>query len=449
MAKLWRYRLSCALKGTTGAYRSCASHLVAGAFLPLVERDLRLLAVGMAIRTFGAALYNPFLALFLYAILHVGYLEIGVIFVGVGLVQLPFGLLGGLWTDRVGRRRLILLGLATEAIFTAALAYAFDIRSLVLAILVAIVAGCILSATGPAYSAYIADWAKGSERTRGFTWYRISFNAGYAAGVALGGTLVAFIGFTGAVTAASLIIAGAMVFVLALLHPSPYDLRLRERVPRPLSVAHPEPTGRTLRASFSMLARDRVALLVASAFALVWVTAGQWNVTYALFVHNKLGISYSILGIGLALNGVIVVVGQSFTTEHVLGLRHTTIAIAGGLLYVVAFLLLGFSALWLLFPTGIFFLSVLILTFGENLGSIPTSTLPSNLAPAGEIGAYNGAFNTFLGAAALAAIFFGGAVLSAVPNPLWEWVLLVLPAIPGVVLLRLAARRIPLKVDLA
>ena len=73
------------------------------AFRGLVERDLRLLAVGMAIRTFGAALYNPFLALFLYAILHVGYLEIGIIFVGIGVVQLPFGLVGGLWTDRVGR----------------------------------------------------------------------------------------------------------------------------------------------------------------------------------------------------------------------------------------------------------------------------------------------------------------------------------------------------------
>jgi MFS family permease len=414
-----------------------------------VERDLRLLAVGVAIRTFGAALYNPFLALFLYAILHVGYLDIGIIFVGVGAVQLPFGLVGGLWTDRVGRRRLIVLGLATEAVFTGALAYAFDVRSLALAIAVATVAGCILSATGPAYSAYIADWSKGSARTRGFTWYRISFNAGYAAGVALGGTLVAFIGFTGAVTAAALLIAAAMVFVLALLHPSPYDIALRDHAPPSPRSAPSAPAPRSLRGSFSLLARDRVALLVASAFALVWVTAGQWNVTFALFVHNKLGISYSILGIGLALNGLVVVLGQSFTTERVLGFRHTSIAIAGGLLYVVAYLLLGVSALWLLFPTGIFFVSVLVLTFGENLASIPTSTLPSNLAPAGEIGAYNGAFNTFLGAAGLAAIFFGGAILSAVPNPLWEWVLLVLPAIPGVVLIRLAARRIPLSTDRA
>jgi MFS family permease len=403
----------------------------------------------MAIRTFGAALYNPFLALFLYAILHVGYLEIGIIFVATGAVQLPFGLLGGLWTDRAGRRRLILLGLATEAIFTAGLAYAFDIRSLALAIGIAVVAGCILSATGPAYSAYIADWAEGSARTLGFTWYRISFNAGFAAGVALGGILVAFIGFTGAIVAASIIIAGAMVFVLVLLNPSPFDVKLREGKVHPAPTSVPKPKGRSLRESFSLLAHDRPALVVASGFALVWLTATQWNVTFSLFVHNKLGISYAILGIGLALNGLVVVFGQSFTTHRVLGHRHTTIAILGGALYVVAYLLLGISALWMLLPTAIFLASVLILTFGENLSSIPASTLPSNLAPPGEVGSYNGAFNTFLGAAGLAAIFFGGAVLQAIPNPLWEWVLLVLPAFPGFVLIRIAARRIPIHLDRA
>ena len=49
---------------------------------------------------------------------------------------------------------------------------------------------CNVATTGAAFPAYIADWESGSERTRGFTWYHISFNAGFAAGVALGGILV-------------------------------------------------------------------------------------------------------------------------------------------------------------------------------------------------------------------------------------------------------------------
>ncbi|MFZ0890791.1 MAG: MFS transporter [Thermoplasmata archaeon] len=414
-----------------------------------MERNLQLLFIGIGIRSFGAALYNPFLALFLFSVLHVGYFEIGVIFVGVGAVQLPFGLVGGLWTDRVGRRKLMILGLATEALLTASLAYAFDIRSLALAIAVAAVGGAILAATAAAYSAYIADWATGSTRTRAFTWFRITYNGGFSAGVSLGGILVEYIGFTGAVLTASIIIAGATGFVLALLRPSPFDLTLRERSKQRAKTVDSNDGSRSLRESFAILSRDRVALLVATAFALLWVTAGQWNVTFSLFSHNKLGISYSLLGIGLALNGLVVVFGQSFTTESLLGRRHTSIAIAGGLLYAAAYLLLGVSALWLLFPTGIFLVVVFVLTIGENVGTIPVTTLPSNLAPKGEVGAYNGAFNTFLSASSLAAIFFGGAILAAVPNPLWEWVLLILPTIPGVLLLKLAARRIPTEIDRA
>jgi MFS family permease len=413
-----------------------------------MERNLRLLTIGFAIRTFGAAIYNPFLALFLYAILHVSYLEIGIIIVGLGLVQLPFGLVGGLWTDRVGRHRLIMLSLAVETVTTGALAYGFDIRSLALCIAVAAVGGSVISATGAAFSSYIADLTKGSERTLGFTWYRIGFNAGFAAGVAVGGTLVAFVGFVDAVVVAAVIIGVAGTFVLVTLAPSPYDLALREgRAPVPdAPTSGPQ---RSFRESFRLLAGDRVALLTLFALGLVALTADQWNVTFSLFVHNKLGISYGILGIGLAMNGLVVVFGQSFTTHRVLGVRHTSIAILGGIFYAVAFLVLGIAALWMIVPVVLFFVATVVLTFGENLESIPQATLPSNLAPAGEVGAYNGAFNMAWGAASMGATFFGGAVLQTIGNPLLEWGLLVIPAIPGMILLRVAARRIPSGIDRA
>lgn len=414
-----------------------------------MDRNIRLLAAGFGIRSVGAALYNPFLALFLYSVMRVGYLEIGVIFVGVGAIQLPFGLAGGLWTDRVGRRKLIVLGLATEAVLTAALAYAFDIRSLGLAIAVAAVGGSILAATGAAYSAYVADWSTGSERTRAFTWYRISYNAGFAVGVSLGGILVEYIGFTGALLVAALLIGSATAFVSVVIGPSPFDVKLRARKASPGDLSTPREGGASVRQSLSILSRDRIALLVATGFAFAWLTSNQWNVTFSLFAHNKLGIAYSLLGIGFALNGAIVVIGQSFTTETLIGHRHTTIAILGTVLYVAGFLLLGVAALWMLLPGVLFLVAVTVVTVGENCQAIPGTTLPSNLAPAGEVGAYNGAFNTFMSAASLAAIFFGGAVLSAIPNPLWEWIVLTLPAIPAVILLRFSARRIPPELDRA
>jgi len=416
-----------------------------------MNRNIRLLGIGVGVRMLGNAIYGPFLALFLVNVLHVGYVEVGLLIVGIGLVQLPFNFLGGLLTDRWGRRNLILVGLAAEAATTAGLAYAFSIESLTAAVAAALVGGIVTTVAGPATSAYIADFADGSERTRGFTFYRIGFNAGYSAGVTLGGLLISVIGFAGAVAVAAAIVAGGAVFLALTLDPAPGDLA--RTAPRPApgvpGAAAPEPPPRTMRASLRLLGKDTAALELLVAFALGGVVVGQWAITFPLFVHNVLGISYSLLGIGLALNGLVVVFGQQPTTERVLGRRHTSIAIAGILLYVVAFLGLGLAGLFVIVPTVVFFVAVVVLTFGENLVTIPAATLPSNLAPPGEVGSYNGMFGAAVGAGSILAILAGSLVLAATTNPLLIWVFLVLPAVPCLLLFRHAAARLSPAADRA
>jgi MFS family permease len=415
-----------------------------------MDRNLKLLTLGVGVRTFGAALFYPFLALFLYSILHLGYFEIGVLIVAVGLVQMPFGLLGGLLADRVGRRRLILLGLAAESAASFGLAYGFSIRSLAVAVVAATLGGIITSAAGAAYSAYIADYAAGSDRTRAFTWYRIGFNAGFSAGVGLGGTLVALLGFPVAVAIAAVIIGVAAALLAALLRPSPYDTKLAAGLAaRALTSAPQAARGRSLGQSLRIMARDRVAIEVAVAFLFASLVYGQWSVIFPLFVHNVMGISYGLLGAGLALNGLIVVVGQAPTTEAAIGWRHTSLGILAAVLIAASYLLLGVAGLFVLLPVAAFLAAVVVLTIGENVGAIPSSTLPSNIAPPEEIGAYNGAIGMFMGLGGLSATLVGGAVLSVTANPLLIWVLLASPSIPAVILFRLAARHIPGQADRA
>ena len=407
-----------------------------------MDRNLRLLGVGVAVRMLGNALYNPFLALFLVNVLHLGYFEVGAIIAAVGVVLLPFNLLGGLLTDRFGRRRLILLGLAGEAATAGGLAYAFAVLSLTGAIAAALAGGIITSLAGPASSAYIADFAQGPERTRGFTFYRIGFNAGYSAGVTIGGLLIASIGFAGAVGVAAVIIASAAGFLTLTLAPSPQDLELRRSSSSPLPTASPAPPTPGMRASFRLLARDRTALELLLAFALAVLVAGQWAVTFPLYVHNVLGIPYALLGTGLALNGLVVVFGQTATTESVLGRRHTSIAALGLGLYAISFVGLGAAGLFAVFPTAVFFVAVVVLTIGENLITIPQATLPSNIAPHGEIGSYNGAFAMVGGAGFIVSVLLGGAVLGLTSNPLLIWLVLVAPVVPALILLRHAAGRL-------
>ena len=409
-----------------------------------VNRNIQLLAFGVGIRMLGNALYGPFIALYLHNVLALGYVEIGLIIVFIGSIQIPFGVLGGLVSDRFSRKNLMLLGLACEALATGLLAYAFSIESLALAITAAIVGGSISSIAGPAFAAYIADFGEGSDRTRGFTLYRIGFNAGYAAGVALGGLFISVIGFAGGVAIAAIIIAGATAVLYFMLEPSPRDRARAAAEPSgPLGAPQPAGRSRSFGESLRILAKDRVALEVAVAFALAAFVAAQWAIIFPLYVHNVLGVSYALLGAGLSLNGLVVVFGQSATTESMIGRRHTSIGILGLALYGIAFVGLGAAGLWNVFPVVVFFVAVVVLTLGENLVAIPNSTLPSNLAPREEVGSYNGAIGAFMAVGGILATLAGGVVLALVSNPLEIWVVLIAPAVPAIILLRHAGGRIP------
>ena len=104
---------------------------------------------------------------------------------------------------------------------------------------------------------------------------------------------------------------------------------------------------------------------------------------------------------------------------------------------MAGFLILATVALAPSLVLGVFFAAVIVLTMGENVLSIPTSTLPSNLAPPTEVGAYNGAFYAISGVGQVVAPTLGGLVLAGTSNPILTWGLLCLPAIPALLLLRL------------
>jgi MFS family permease len=409
-----------------------------------MDRRLLVLATGAGIRTFGAALYGPFLALFLLNAIHLSYLEVGAVVAGVGAVQIPVSYLAGLLADRYGRRRILVGGLAGEAVFTAGLAYACSVLSFPGAVLCALAGGISATMTVPAVFALIADLAEGSARTRGFTSYRVGLNVGYAAGTGLGGGLITLLGFAGAVGVAAGLVGGAAVFLGVVL---PRGAGLGGQA-LPAATA-PGLPRRTFAESFRILRRDRAALELLLAVLLAALVVGQWQTTFPLFVHNGLGIPYSVLGLGLALNGVIVVLGQSATTEAVLGRRLTSIMVGGMGLYVLGFLGLGLAGALGFAPVAVFFAAVGVLTLGENLTSIPQTTLPSNIAPPQEVGSYNGAFNAVAGVGILLAVFVGASVLGIVSNPLELWLLLMLPAIPSALLFGDAARRLAPSADRA
>lgn len=113
--------------------------------------------------------------------MHVGLLT------GVyALMQLVFAPLWGSLSDRIGRKPLLLAGIAGYAVAQALFGIA---SSLWLLYAARIVGGILSSATLPAASAYVADRTGTENRNRGMAWLGTAASLGVVVGPALGGTL--------------------------------------------------------------------------------------------------------------------------------------------------------------------------------------------------------------------------------------------------------------------
>ena len=114
-------------------------------------------------------------------VLHVGMLT------GVyALMQLIFAPLWGRWSDRIGRRPLILIGIAgyvsAQVLFGLA-------TTLWLLYAARILGGVLSAATLPVSAAYVADMTTDKERGRGMAWLGTAVSLGVVVGPALGGML--------------------------------------------------------------------------------------------------------------------------------------------------------------------------------------------------------------------------------------------------------------------
>lgn len=405
-----------------------------------MNKNIRLLGFGAGVRLFGAAMVYPYISLYLFNVLSIGYEEIGILLLLISIIPLAVSPFGGLIADRAGRRRIFLVSLGGEACSILLVGESMLVSWLPGVFLGGIAAGVCGSIAGPAVSAYVADFAVGSDRSRAFTWLRIGFNGGFTVGVALGSVLIGILGYANTGIVSSGILAAGVLFLYLLLDPSPYDLARQGLDPEPERVQRPGPGS--VRESVKILAKDRKFLVLCLASTLSGFVYGHWGTTFPLFVNTVLKVPLWTLGLALALNGAIVIFGQTLTTKMMIGRRHTTAAVLGTGLFAISFIVLGgvslFAPLYLVAVFGF----VVILTIGENLGSIPSMTLPSNMAPSSELGSYNGAYSMLSGLGGNFSPALGGLILASIPNTLLIWAILALPAIPAVLLYRWLGNRV-------
>ena len=113
--------------------------------------------------------------------------QVGLLTGVLPLMQLVAAPLWGRWSDSVGRKRLVLVGIGGAALGQVLFGLAPTLPALYGA---RIVGGLISAAVLPAATAYVADVTTPAERGRGMAWLGTAVSLGVIAGPALGGLLV-------------------------------------------------------------------------------------------------------------------------------------------------------------------------------------------------------------------------------------------------------------------
>ncbi|MFZ5432375.1 MAG: MFS transporter [Calditrichota bacterium] len=251
-------------------------------------------------------------------------LVVGLLTMSYSLMQFIFAPLWGRVSDRVGRRPIILLGLAGAA--GAFLVFGLA-KSLTMLFVGRTLAGLLSSASLPTAQAYIADSTTPENRARGMGLIGAAFGLGFIFGPAVGGLLTKYGYGVPALVAAGL---AALNFIWAYIR-LPESLQISQRPQRQsyLSLTRLKET----------LADPRIAFLILLYFLVVFAFS-EMESTFALFSEHKLGLGAIAVGALLGEAGIISAMIQGmFIGKMTKRFGEATLAIWGTLLMGIGFLL--------------------------------------------------------------------------------------------------------------
>ena len=218
-------------------------------------------------------------------------LAIGLLGTSFSLMQFLFSPIWGRWSDRIGRKPIILVGLLGSCLSYVTLALANTLALLFIARIV----GGIAGANIPTAQAYIADITTPENRARGMGLVGAAFGLGFIFGPALGGLLSRFSPETPMWCAAALCFAN---FVAA------WFLLPESRV---ASVAT-KTLGRM--EAFRQAIGKPTLLLVLFLYFIVTMAFSGFEATFALFTEARFGYTAASIGFLFTFIGVIIAVVQ-------------------------------------------------------------------------------------------------------------------------------------------
>ena len=358
----------------------------------------------------------PFLAFYLAGPMHRSAAFAGSVAALIGVGSAVSGIVGGVLTDRIGRKPTLVGSLAANAVAIAALGFA---RSPWLLAAGALAVGLTGNAYRPAVSAMIADLVPAHDRVRAYALNFWAINLGFSFSMASIG-LVTTLGYR-----ALFLGDGATTLLFALL------IGVMVRDTRPDAADLAADGGRPAGGGMGAVLGDRVFVAFVATTLVALFVLSQCNSGQPMAMARD-GLTAGQVGWISAVNGVLIVLLQMPVTRwlkrwperRVLAVSYTVTG-------------LGFAVQLFGHTIGVYALSVAVWTLGE-IGTTPTNqAIVARLAPAALRGRYMGLYQMSWTGASILAPLAGGAVFGSLGAPtLWVGCL-VLAGAAGLVQLRI------------
>ena len=353
------------------------------------------------INALGFSIILPFISVYLYSEQGVPMTIIGTFFLGAAIARAFSQIVGGGYSDKLGRRKIMIIAGIGRALSFLLLAitvfYHFPIYFLGLFVILSYGFGAMFM---PAADALISDLVEAKNRVEAYSYQRIGLNFGWAIGPAIGGYLAS-------ISYSLLFLIPSGLFILVIFIVIYYI---------PDSVSETRKSNFNLQ-SLKRLSRNRQFVFYCFLCFLVFSVLSQPYSTMSVFAVEHVKISKILLGYLYSINGITIILFQLPGIKWINRMRLSSALALGAFLAAVAMLLIGISTSFLMLA-----IAIVVLTFGE-IFFIPTgTTITSNWAPESERGSYMGFYGLFQGMGRSFGPFYGGILLDHflhVPLILW------------------------------
>lgn len=313
----------------------------------------------------------PFLSLYLKDALEFSLVEVGWIMTSFGLGSFCGAWIGGKLSDILGYYKVILGSLLLTGISFIIVQFIDTFWGICIAFFILI---AIADAARPAFFVALSAYSKPENKTRSLTFIRLAINLGFTAGPALGGFIIATMGYQGLFWVDGITCIIASLVMIQTLNPKKAKVSDEEKVPD-----HPLPAH-----------KDGLYLIFLLALALFGFIFVQYFSTVPLYYKEVHHLTEERIGLLLAMNGFLIFI---FEMPLIAYLEKTSISTLGNV--INGFILTGISfLLFLITPwAGILVIGMILATVGEMVAFPFGNAYALQRSKKGRQGSYMGLYS--------------------------------------------------------